>query len=184
MQFLKRFLTATAALALLAGLLTLAAPKQAHALVTTWVTVVNAIGNPVVTQDTPHMASQLVTLVALVGPAEENIPGFFNQVDPLANISTANYQAPPTQNLVITSVEFYPAALADAPVYFGLLFPAVGAGGGYYQFWKVTSDSSTSFQYPSGIVLGAGVVPSMAILPPFPPSVSFKVFLHGYLTAN
>ena len=180
MKFLKRLLAASGALALLAILLTVAAPKQAHAVVTTWVTVVNAIGNPVVTQDTPHIASQLVTLVAQVGPAQEAVPGYFHQIDPFANISAAIYQAPPTQNLVIMSVEFDPVALADAPVYLGLLFPTVA----YYQTWKVTSDSSTSFQYPSGIVLGASVTPSIAVMAPYPPSLSFNVYLHGYLAAN
>jgi hypothetical protein len=180
MQILKRLLTATGALALLAILLTVVAPKQAHAVVTTWVTVVNAIGNPVVTQDTPHMASQLVTLVTQVGPAQEAVPGYFHQIDAFANISTALYQAPPTQNLVITSVEFDPIALADAPVYLGILFPTVA----YYQTWKVTSDSSTSFQYPSGIVIGATVIPSIAVMAPYPPSLSFNVYVHGYLITN
>ena len=181
MKFLKRLLTATGAVALLAILLTLAAPKQAHAVVTTWVTVVNAIGNPVVTQDTPHMASQLVTLVAPVSQSSQGQTGlYFYQIDGYANVSTTLYQVPPAQNLVITSVEFDPLNLADAPVYFGLTL----IGQNDYQDWKVTSDNSTSFQYPSGIVLGATVTPSIAIRFPYPPSASFNVYLHGYLTAN
>ncbi len=181
MQFLKRMLTTTGALALMAVLLTLVAPKQAHAVVTTWVTVVNAIGNPVVTQDTPHMASQLVTLVAPVSQNSQGQTGnYFYQTDAYANISNMPYQVPPAQNLVITSVEFDPLALADAPVYFGLLL----IGQNDYQNWKVNSDNSTSFQYPSGIVLGATVTPAIAIRFPYPPSASFWVFLHGYLTAS
>ncbi len=179
MRFLKRSLTVAGALALLVILLTLAAPKQAHALVTTWVTVVNAIGNPVITQDTPHMASQLVTLFAQIRAGQFPPGSTFYQIDGSANESGTAYTLPQGRSLVITTVEFYPQALADAPLYFALS----NAVQGYYQYWKVTSDTSTSFQYPSGIAL-SGAIPLINIMSPQPPSASFYVYLHGYLTTN
>jgi hypothetical protein len=84
-------LAATGALALPAILLTLAAPKKVHATVATLVQVVNTIGSPVITQDTPHMASQLVTLWAQIKQGQYPPGSTFYQIDGYANLSTTIY---------------------------------------------------------------------------------------------
>jgi hypothetical protein len=179
MRFAKRLLMVTGAVAL-TGLLGVAiAPKAAHAIVATVVQVANTTANPAITQGVPNLASQIVTLTASVGADSFTKVAPFYQVPPQGGSSGTVYVTPSTQSLVITSIEFAPT---DGSGNLNLQF-LNGFSAETYEQWKISADSITNLQYPTGIVIGPNVA---SVLVPFSGSTtaSFNVYLHGYLTGN
>lgn len=88
----------------------------------------------------------------------------------------AAYVVPTGQSLVITSVEFYPSFPSNSPSYVSISPAGVDT---FYANWVVQSNVTTSFQYPSGIVVASGT--SLY----FSSSVGgFGAYLRGYLTPN
>ena len=168
MQFLKRGLMIAGAFALVAMLLTLAAPKRVHAAVATLVQVANTIGNPAVTQDTSKTASQIVNLYCV---AEIGEPGQCQN-------GSGWYWVPAGDNLVITSIIITPpdnaSGVQDAGIFYGNSAP-------YQSFsFRVADGVTTQFTYPSGIVIPSGQKIT---------GVSFginysTIYVSGYLTAN
>ena len=173
MQFLKRGLMIAGAFALVAMLLTLAAPKRVHAAVATLVQVANTIGNPAITQDTSKTASQIVNLRCAAwsghnGYCERIING------------TGTFQVPSGQTLVVTSIVITPPDAAsgeqDVTLIEGGFFPQE------IHTLRVTNEATTQFVYPSGILYLSGanvIVTSDASM-----VSSATLYLNGYLTTN
>ena len=170
MQFLKRGLMIAGAFALVAMLLTLAAPKRVHAAVATLVQVANTIGNPAITQDTSKTASQIVNLRCAAwsghnGYCERIING------------TGTFQVPSGQTLVVTSIVITPPDAASGEQYVTLIEGALEI-----HTLRVTNEATTQFVYPSGILYLSGanvIVTSDASI-----ASSAEIYLNGYLTTN
>jgi hypothetical protein len=95
----KRMVTVVGGLALAAFLLALAAPKAAHAIVSTLVTVSNTAANPVPTRATDNPARQAVLLAVAV----EMSDGQGSGIEPLFTDS-GQFTVPAGQCLVVDSV--------------------------------------------------------------------------------
>jgi hypothetical protein len=170
MQFLKRGLMIAGAFALVAMLLTLAAPKRVHAAVATLVQVANTIGNPAITQDTSKTASQIVNLRCAAwsghnGYCERIING------------TGTFQVPSGQTLVVTSIVITPPDAASGEQDVTLIEGALEI-----HTLRVTNEATTQFVYPSGILYLSGanvIVTSDASM-----VSSATLYLNGYLTTN
>jgi hypothetical protein len=179
MKFAKSLLIGTGSVAVAGFALTLLAPKALHAVVATLVEVANTSSNPAITQDVPHLASQIVTLAAQVDASSFTKVFLFYQVLPQGGTSGTSFVTPGGKSLVITSIEFAPTA-GSGDVTLVLLD---GFTINTYEQWNVSAGSITDLQYPTGIVLGSGVSP--IIVPQHGSTTgAFNVYLHGYLTAN
>jgi hypothetical protein len=97
----KRMITAVGGVAIVAFLLTLAAPKAVQAVVSTLVTVANTTTNPVPTKAADNPARQAVVLTVFVGAGD----GVFGASGPMISPETqAAYTVPAGQRLVVESV--------------------------------------------------------------------------------
>jgi hypothetical protein len=150
-----KFVVSFGALALAAGVLTLAVPQAAHAVAAALVQVTNTV----TTQDTSRQASQLVHLnVELLSDK----PATFNLITPTGPI--ANYSVPTTASLVINTLDITPAINSA-----GLSFTLRIAGGANSMIFDIPGQpnlaqfATTHFTYPSGIVLGPGLIPSIQL---------------------
>jgi hypothetical protein len=166
------------AVALVAGVLTLAVPRAAHAVAAALVQVTNTV----TTQDTSRQASQLVHLnVELSSDQFEK----FNLVTLTGPI--ANYSVPTTASLVITSVDITPAidsaGISSTVHLFGgepsvMLFAIPGQP-------NLAQFATVHYSYPAGIVIGPGLIPSVQMLANNGVSGNdVFVDLVGYLTNN
>jgi hypothetical protein len=161
-----------------AGVLTLAAPRAAHAVAAALVQVTNTSSNPVVAQSTSTMASQLVELFNYTISTAANatvVP--FNSVAP-DGAYAPNYVVPANQSLVITSADL---------TFYGCLSALIGPAtanltlNGYFRAaWNVSGQSTTQFIYPSGLVLPGGSAVGFSDNSP----CALTVDLKGYLTSN
>jgi hypothetical protein len=173
-------------IAMLAALLQLAAPKAVHAITTTitamLVQVVNTAAAPAITENVPNLASQIVTLTATLSTSGGFASGgYFYQVSPSAEVSGTAFQVPESQNLVVNAIDFDPTTSTththDLALYNAVSFNV-------YEEWRPSDSSESEYRYPSGIVLGPGVVPFIRPASLTDSSFEFKVYIHGYLTAN
>ena len=156
------------ALALTAGMLTLAIPRTAHALAAALVQVSNTPASPANTQDISKQASQMVQLFCPAAP------------DSISNCRVdisggPQYMVPAGQTLVINTVEFIPqSGAAEYQVEFldtthnNPIHP-----------WGFAGPNNVQFQYPTGIMLPAGTEPGF-----FEGSGNVLVMMNGYLTTN
>ena len=163
------------AVVLVAGFVTLAVPRAAHAVAAALVQVTNTV----TTQDASKQASQLIHLNVQLTSDEF---AKFNLVT--ASGPIANYSVPTNASLVITALNVTPAVdntSASFTLHLG--------GGSNAMNWAIPGQpnlaqfATTQFNYPSGIVIGPG----------FPPSIQMEsngsgndvfVDLFGYLTSN
>jgi hypothetical protein len=180
-QVLKSLLIGTGGVvggaAILAVVLTLAAPRAAHALAATLVQVVNTTANPAVTQDTSRAASQIVHLTTL-GKAAVN-PAVLTQLYQYIPGGTFGpaYVVPSGQNLVITSIE---ASVLTAGNNYLNLYDNTTIG--QRELWYLPNTGMTQLQFPSGFVYAAGS-PVYVYIGGAGTTQMF-VDVHGYLTAN
>jgi hypothetical protein len=162
-------------------LLALATPRAAHASSATLVHTLRSAGAPVSSDAVSVPVSKFVTLTVtpLVGITVD-----FHEVSPSGSAnSLLDYVVPAAQNLVITSVEITPtlsgATTTPAHVFLlgppSLLFPVPLVSVDYGN-WLVSNQVMTELQYPTGIVIGAGVFPKISA------EMDCVVTLHGYLT--
>jgi hypothetical protein len=116
-------------------------------------------------------SKKIVTLEAFINPGSN----YSLHLVSASGDSTDPFVVPSGQNFVITSVEITPfsnnAALAPNYVYLLGQDPFV-----VYELWLVSNQVSTSFQYPTGIVLEAGSTPWVSA------QLMCDIFVHGYLT--
>jgi hypothetical protein len=97
----KRLVTVVGGLTITAFLLMLAAPKTAHAIVSTLVTVANTAANPVPTVATDNPARQAVELQAIVTVVDGE---FYDSAYFESFGTTSPYTVPAGQRLVVESV--------------------------------------------------------------------------------
>jgi hypothetical protein len=163
--------------AVLAVVLSLAAPRAAHALVAALVEVANTTANPAVTQDTSKAASQIIHLTtqgkAAVNPASLTA---LHQYIPGGTFGPA-YVVPAGQNLVITSIE---ASAETASGNYLNLYDNTTIG--QRELWYLPNAGTTQLLFPSGFVFPAGSPVYVYI----GGSNTTQMFIdvHGYLTAN
>jgi hypothetical protein len=142
------------AVALVASLITILAPKAVRGAVAALVQVANTTAAPALTLDISESALQNVRLSCKVmSPSGE---AFCTS----QNFSLSPYIVPAGQNLVVTSIDIIGTGGGVGPTSLNF-FPGVNpppnlAGGA----WNVSNDGLThSFQYPrSGVVFPAGYV--------------------------
>src|ERR1700678_3689789 len=103
MKFLKSTLMGAGSVLLLGLILTLIAPKAAHAIAATLVQVTNTTANPVINQDTSQQASEIVNLQCVASDTG-SVPCYVNS----AQGSINPYVVPSGATLAITSVTVTP----------------------------------------------------------------------------
>jgi hypothetical protein len=174
MQFAKRLFLGLGAVALMAVLLTLAAPKAVHGLVATLVQVANTAANPVVAQDTSKTAAQIVTETCDVpsGYGYGVIP-----CGPNPNTDPKGYIVPSGQNWIVTSLTITSNGTTGRKS----VRIANGNGDEFDRTFQVQNGVTTQFSFPSGIVIHAG---DDLIVISTPGSDGEDVLVNGYLTAN
>jgi hypothetical protein len=171
------------------GILLLAVPRAAHAVVATLVQVANTASNPVITQGIGQQAAQIVQIECgdlpntafNFGCAAVPATGF--PPDPPLN---SYYTVPLGETLVVTSVDILSGTTAGSPC----TSPAAVALVTYSypnepvrKFWIVPSGTGTAhYVYPSGILFA----PQTQIVQVYNRTTSCPLTLdmHGYLTSN
>jgi hypothetical protein len=163
--------------AIFAVALTLAVPREVHAIAATLVQVTNTTENPALTQDISREASQIVHLTTQ-GKANVN-PATMTQLHqyfPGGTFGPA-YVVPAGENLVITSVE---ASVITAGNNYLNLYDNTTIG--QREIWYLPNVGLTQLQFPSGFVYPAGS--SVYVYIGGDATTQMIVDVHGYLTAN
>ncbi|MGA8669229.1 MAG: hypothetical protein WB679_05105 [Terracidiphilus sp.] len=156
-----------AALVLLTSLTTSAAAHASSAFLSR---AIHQAGAPVIEAGLVP-SKKIVTLEAFIKPGSN----YSLHLVSASGDSTDPFVVPSGQSFVITSVEITPfsnnAALAPNYVYLLGQDPFVA-----YELWLVSNQVSTSFQYPTGILLESGSTPWVSA------QLMCDIFVHGYLT--
>jgi hypothetical protein len=155
------------AIALAAGLLTLAVPRSAHALAAALVEIANTPASPANMQDISKQAGQLIQLYC--PPAANSFSSC------TTNISGGpQYVVPANQSLILSTVEFIPQSNGECAVVF------LDQGHGTtIRSWNFAGPHNVQFQYPAGIVLPPGAQPALLQSP-----ADLITVMNGYLTSN
>src|SRR5580698_2265497 len=121
MRFTKSFIS-IGSVAVMAGVLTLAVPRAAHAVTAALVQVTNTLANPAIVQTTDKAAAQLVQLTGLNGEyAQADGPTLLlGQFNPSSDTTASTpYIVPAGQNLVVTDIDMnFAGVTGDAGVLF------------------------------------------------------------------
>jgi hypothetical protein len=165
-----------AAVAILAVVLTLAAPRAVHAVAAALVNVTNTAASPAISQSVNQLASQNVFLTTNVSIIPGQNVSMLREL-PDGSIVFSAFVVPSGQSLVITSIDVLPSGSN------GTSFLTVNNMVTTYvrKYLRVPANSS-QFQYPSGIVFPAGE--SIQIFTNAGNTSSVFVEMHGYLTSN
>jgi hypothetical protein len=121
MKRFRKYSLQIAAAAILAVVLTLAAPRALHAVTAALVTVTNNSSNPVVAQSVNQLTSQNVMLQAF---ADAGTYSAFHQALTDGTVSHATFVVPFGQSFVVTGIDILPAAASSAG-------PSTGSVGNY-----------------------------------------------------
>ena len=164
--------------AVFAAVLTLAVPREVHAIAAALVQVTNTTGNPAVTEDISKQASQIVHLTTL-GKANvlNNTMTELHQYIPGGTFGPP-YVVPAGQNLVITSIE---ASVLTPGNNFLNLYDNTTIG--QREYWYLPTVGLTQLTFPSGFVFPAGSSVYVYIGGEGS-TTQMVVDVHGYLTAN
>jgi hypothetical protein len=157
--------------------LTLAVPREVHAIAAALVQVTNTTANPAVTEDISKQASQIVHLTTL---NKANVPN--NEMTQLVQYIPGGtfgppYVVPAGQNLVITSIE---ASVFTAGDNYLNLYDNKTIG--QREYWSLPNVGLTQLTFPSGFVYPAGS--SVYVYIGGQGTTQMAVDVHGYLTAN
>jgi hypothetical protein len=181
MRLLKQVVAVLGSVTMIAVLMAIIAPKTARSTVAAMVQVANTAAAPAITNEVPHLASQtvmLTTQVSITGGVPTN--SYLFQLSSNGTQSSSIFIVPSGENFVITSIQFDPTFGSGN----SQLSIIEAASGNFYETWKVSLDSSTQFQYPSGLVFRPGTAPFVAFVTGGTANATFSVYVHGYLTAN
>ncbi len=179
MNLFRKFSFPIVGFAVLAVLLTLAAPRAVHALAAALVQVVNTTANPAITQDTSRQASQIVTLLCQTQSVYPT-PFACIQIDSHGqDAPTLVYTVPSSSNFILTSLDYFPNGAASGQGYLTIL-DQTQPSSSYESIGVVDLSKPVSFQFSSGIVVGGTAQPEVACSCGFGPFI----YLHGYLTSN
>ena len=161
------------------------APPAVHAVVATFVQVVNTAANPAITQDTSKQAAQIVTLLC-TSQSSYPSPAACVQVNDHGIGGSTQYQVPASTHFILTSLAFTP----PGPTGNGYISifdqnPSFSAFS-QYDFLRIADlTQQTDFQFSSGISMGSAAQPAIEIEPGGTvPAGNYCVRLHGYLTEN
>lgn len=163
--------------AVFALVLTLAVPREVHAIAAALVQVANTTANPAVTEDVSKQASQIIHLTT-EGKAFVS-PSTLTQLHQYITGGTFGppYVVPAGENLVITSIEVSVTTAGDS--YLNLYDNETT---GQREYWYLPNPGLTQLTFPSGFVFPAGT-PVFLYIGGTSPS-PMVVDVHGYLTAN
>jgi hypothetical protein len=177
MKRFRKYSLQIAAAAIVAVILTLAAPRAVHAVTAALVTVTNTASSPSIDQGIGQLASENVFLVGFAGRGASD---FLRREPPDGSPPPLTpFAAPAGQSLVITSIEVMPNNTQGIYT-LELLNGASGNSRNY--FLRTPPAYTTQFQFPTGIVFPAGQsvqVRNESTSPDF-----VYVYMHGYLTSN
>lgn len=180
-----KFALSFAGVAFAAVVLTLAAPRAAHAIVAALVQVTNTASNPVIGQSTAEQAAQLVELECVFMSCLS--------VEPDGKLPLERngeyYIVPAGQSLIITSVDITTSnssgGSCTSSTQVNLVTvtgPLPGAKQYVRKAWTVPAGPATShFSYSSGIVVSGALG---LIMLPVGNCAAVTMDLHGYLTAT
>jgi hypothetical protein len=174
MKFTKSALMGVGGVLLAGLILTLIAPKAAHAIAATAVQVTNTTGNPVINQDTSQQASEIVNL-ACYGSNTASNPCYAQAASPGIN----PYVVPSGEKLVISSLTVTPGGGPGASMTFflqGALPDGLSSTGSINLAASTTL--TTQYSWLSGFIIPGG-----SSVWTNPPESAF-VYVQGYLTAN
>jgi hypothetical protein len=181
MNFTKRLLMVSGAVALASILTIILTPKATHAVVSTLVQMTNTVANPGVTEDVSKASSSIVELTCVLQPP----PGFFSdfcgKVDPNSGSTIGIFTVPANQRLVITSIDVIPFSTLAAGTLVVVLEQddPVALTSVAREIFTLPGGTMTQFQYPvSGIVIG----PGMQLSQHGSSVADFRI--RGYLTSN
>ena len=185
---LPKFFTPISAVAVTAGVLTLAIPRTAHAVTAALVQVTNTLANPAISQTTDKAAAQLVQLTGINGyyAAGDGPTLLMGQFNPASDTTgSAPFTVPAGQNLVVTDIDLnFAGVTGDAGILLqnGNITPQ-----SFSQFYQrldyYNPQGEVNLHYNSGIVFPAGATVGVD----FTASNSnafVVVTMRGYLTAN
>ena len=170
----KRMLQAAGVCAVV-GMLTVAAPKAAHAITAALVQVVNTAANPAVTADVSRIVSQNLMLLNFSGFAP-GVSGSLYQQNADGSVVGTPFTVPAGQNFVMTSLDVWLANSSG--------FSKIDLLGNTPResFVVNSSQGTVQYQFPSGIVFGPNS--SLSILNGSESCCNAAVTAHGYLTSN
>jgi hypothetical protein len=164
MNWFRKHAIALGGTAVAVSLITLTAPRAAHALVVALVQVTNTVATPAITQDVSKLASQNVQILC-VGATN------CTQILPDGSSPVPTFDVPSGSHLVITTVQINTPSATS--VQLNQSGPTFGVRGS----WTLIGAGSFQFQYPSGIVFSSGS-------DLFIPNQSDRTYLTGYLVSN
>jgi hypothetical protein len=158
----------------LAGLvLTLVAPKAAHAIAATAVLVENAAANPAIAQDVSKLASQNILLWNASGEIIPHSSASLYQIFPNGTTAGSAFVVPAGQTFLATTVDYSPYGVGTIATTIGPEFVTLNAA----------TYTTVQYQFPSGIVFPAGSSVGINNYGISAEALEY-VFVHGYLTSN
>lgn len=170
---------------LVAGALTLAVPKAAHAVAAALVEITNTAASPVIAQGIGQQAAQIVQ-IECGNTVWGQYPGGCIAVLPTTvSAPSTNYTVPSGQTLVITSVDILSGAASSpctssAEPFMEAYFPDLGKYATRKQ-WIVPGGTGTAhYVYPSGFLFASGSEPNFGN----GGTCTITLDLSGYLTAQ
>ena len=165
--------------ALVAGVVTLAVPRAAHAVAAALVQVTNTAANPAITQSVPSQAAQLVRLFAILSP--NTAAGDFFSALTAGQQESSQYSVPNSQSLVVTAIDVTPPAGCATGVFGFKLASGL-------PIWTASAPNTGHFEYPSGIVFSSGTLLSVEFASASNTEGNcgqpMTANLYGYLTYN
>jgi hypothetical protein len=171
------------------GILMLAVPRAAHAVVATLVQVANTASSPVVTQGIGQQAAQIVQIECGNYPGTSTVNGCFaipaTGIYP-PNAGFAEYVVPGGQTLVVNAIDILSGAASGSPCSGSALAEVLTEGtvGPYLRkSWIVPAGTGTAhYVYPSGILFSSGTV--IQSVNNQTTTCTLTLDMHGYLTAQ
>jgi hypothetical protein len=187
MKFTKRILIVTGVLVTAAATPFLV-PSAAHAVIATLVQVVNTTANPVPITDVSRSATQNVELTCSF-PAAGTLAGLgcgqISSTCTMLSPSCPQYTVPSGENLVLTTISITANGSTSALIGIIPYNPATSADY-IWQLFSVHAGTTAQLQFPvSGVVMGPGIQPTLAIEPGGTDNTTGgTALLVGYLTPN
>jgi hypothetical protein len=169
MNLFRKNTIVSGAFAALFLLTELTASPAAHASSPSLVQATNQLGASAIDGLVP--STKIITLIAFANPGTDYA---LHQLS-ASGTAAAPFVVPPNQNFVITSVEITPFS-NDAEFTPNYVYLVAENPYAFYELWLVSNQVSTSFQYPTGVVLQAGTSPAVVT------QLTCDIFIHGYLT--
>jgi hypothetical protein len=169
MNTFRKSLISLGAVAGVALVVSLAAPRTVHALGAALTRITNTATDPAIVEDVPHLASHTEVLTAYI--SDPAVDSYLTQWEPNGTKGEEVFTVPAGQNFVVTSVEIWPNV--SAPTWVNLINTNAIT---YYGGWEAPGTVTTEYQYPSGMAVASGVTLVVSAGQPC------LVTVHGYLT--